>query len=747
MKYFFPVLALCLLLHATFLDAQNPHKVDSLLKEIKKYDAVKKDVGGYTYSLRDTLKANMLWDAYMSSDLSDLKKLKEYIAELKSVSEHIGYKKGIANALTGEGVISGGEGEFEKSLKLHIQAMKIRKEINHEWGIAWSYFNIGYTNYTLSNFPVGMENLQKALVMFIRMKDTLGIQSTYIQIGSIFYEQGNYPDAISNFLSAQKESEKHHDKKNLASAYLGLGSVYLKQKKYPEALINFNACLDVHKQIGCNPCISGAYQNIGSYYEETGNYDEALKNYRISLGYVETAGYMKFAGYIYYSIGNVYAKQGKYNEALKNLFSAKKNTEDLKDISELARDEQSIGNVYLKLKNFGEAEKFLASSVKRACEVGAKDVAKESYALFVKLDSARHDFKNAFDHHKLFIAYRDSVLNDDNNRKTLQSQLQFDYDKKHLADSLQFDQSKKLSEEKYRRQRTATYGGFGALALVAMLLFFVIRSNVKQRKTNKLLKETQQQLVQQEKLASLGALTAGIAHEIQNPLNFINNFSELSAELIEEIRTITEETQRHEILSDLNQNLIIINHHGKRADNIVKNMLRHSRGTTGELQLTDLNALCEESLNLSYHAMRSTHPEFNSGIEKRLSTNLPHVKIMHQDISRVVLNLVNNAFFAVMKKSAEEKETSGDRNYKPMILLSTYMQNGSVTVSVKDNGGGIPKGLAEKIFEPFFTTKPSGQGTGLGLSISYDIIKAHGGKLTVANEENKGATFMIVLPG
>ncbi|MFI5219848.1 MAG: cyclic nucleotide-binding domain-containing protein [Bacteroidia bacterium] len=257
------------------------------------------------------------------------------------------------------------------------------------------------------------------------------------------------------------------------------------------------------------------------------------------------------------------------------------------------------------------------------------------------------------------------------------------------------------------------------------------------------LKKSQQQLVQSEKLASLGALIAGIAHEIQNPLNFVNNFSQLSGELIEEIKDVKTDDDRDEILADLKQNLEKINQHGRRADSIVKSMLEHSRTGTGEKQLTNINQLCTEYFNLAYHGMRAKNPEFNCELVKQLDNSLPEIKIVPQEISRVLLNLFNNAFYAVNEKSKESANSKIP--YKPQISLITSSLNHFIAIKVIDNGTGIPDKIKEKIFEPFFTTKPTGQGTGLGLSLSFDIIKAHGGEIKVESKQNELTEFTVIL--
>ncbi len=243
------------------------------------------------------------------------------------------------------------------------------------------------------------------------------------------------------------------------------------------------------------------------------------------------------------------------------------------------------------------------------------------------------------------------------------------------------------------------------------------------------LKQTQQQLVQSEKMASLGELTAGIAHEIQNPLNFVNNFSEVSNELIDEMNEELSKGEIEEakaIASDVKQNLEKILHHGKRADAIVKGMLQHSRSSSGTREPTDINALADEYLRLAYHGLRAKDKSFNAKFETHFDESLENVEVVPQDIGRVILNLITNAFYVVAEKKKQNPE-----GYEPTVIVSSRKVDGKVEVSVKDNGSGIPQNVLDKIFQPFFTTKPTGQGTGLGLSLSYDIVKAHGGELKV----------------
>ena len=265
------------------------------------------------------------------------------------------------------------------------------------------------------------------------------------------------------------------------------------------------------------------------------------------------------------------------------------------------------------------------------------------------------------------------------------------------------------------------------------------------------LKATQTQLIQSEKLASLGELTAGIAHEIQNPLNFVNNFSELSVDLAKDLndeihKPDIDKAYVEELLTDLTSNQEKINHHGKRASSIVKGMLEHSRASTGVKELTDINKLADEYLRLSYHGLRAKDNTFNADFTTDFDENLPKIEVIPQDMGRVLLNLINNAFYAVNQRKQLLESSQLSKSYTPSVSVTTQQLDNQIIIKVKDNGTGIPESVRAKIFQPFFTTKPTGQGTGLGLSLAYDIVtKGHGGTLEVESTEGVGTTFIITL--
>ena len=364
---------------------------------------------------------------------------------------------------------------------------------------------------------------------------------------------------------------------------------------------------------------------------------------------------------------------------------------------------------------------------------------------------AIHNVDSAFVYQNISMTVKDSL---------------FSQEKQNAIQGLSFDETMRQQEIQDAKEEAQTqlkfnilFGGLFILFAVAFILylnnrqkqkanFSLTRQKVKVESTLQELKLTQAQLVQAEKMASLGELTAGIAHEIQNPLNFVNNFSEVSNELIDEMK---EELSKgnydnaKEIADDVKQNLEKINHHGKRAADIVKGMLQHSQSSSGKKEPTNINALADEYLRLAYHGLRAKDKSFNATMKTDFDETIGNINIIPQDIGRVILNLITNAFYAVNEKKTL-RQAQGDSPYEPTVSVSTKQINDKTEIRVTDNGNGIPQKVFDKIFQPFFTTKPTGQGTGLGLSLAYDIVKAHGGELKVETKEGEGSEFIIQIP-
>jgi signal transduction histidine kinase len=391
-----------------------------------------------------------------------------------------------------------------------------------------------------------------------------------------------------------------------------------------------------------------------------------------------------------------------------------------------------------------------------------------------KLYESKGEIRKAYDYLKISREIQE-VFNQEDLKNRLASLEIQSVINKNKEDKAILEQQKLQQEQANQNQRRWLITIAAGLFLSLVVVYLLFRNNKNRQKANILLqkqkeeinlqkikaenalsdlKSAEAQLIASEKLASLGALTAGIAHEIQNPLNFVNNFSEVNSELIDEMNEEIENGNLEEIkviAKDIKENEQKIIHHGKRAETIVKGMLLHSRGSSGHKEPVDINALCDEYLRLSYHGFRAKDKSFNVEYKTDFDPNLPKINVVPQDIGRVLLNLINNAFYAA---PLPPEGGFKDPNYihKPLVVVKTsYLppsggMRGAVCVSVSDNGPGIPSSIVDKIFQPFFTTKPTGQGTGLGLSLAYDMVKAHGGEIKVETKEGKGTTFTIELP-
>jgi signal transduction histidine kinase len=372
------------------------------------------------------------------------------------------------------------------------------------------------------------------------------------------------------------------------------------------------------------------------------------------------------------------------------------------------------------------------------------------YPLLANLYKDNKQLDSAYKYLHLSVSLKDSLYNTDKIRQF--QTLTYNEISRRQQLEQQSREEKQMYENKVR-----IYGLLTGLALILVVASVLYRNNKQKQKANTLLKSqkeeiestlaelktTQKQLIQSEKMASLGELTAGIAHEIQNPLNFVNNFSEVNTELIDEMQLELEKGNLEDaksISNDIKENEQKINHHGKRADAIVKGMLQHSRISNGAKEPTDINALADEYLRLAYHGLRAKDKSFNATLKTDFDETIGKIEIIPQDMGRVILNLITNAFYAVTDK----KKQSGN-GYEPTVYITTKKTGDSVMISVNDNGSGIPQKVLDKIFQPFFTTKPTGEGTGLGLSMSYDIVKAHGGELNVETKDGEGSVFTIII--
>jgi len=519
----------------------------------------------------------------------------------------------------------------------------------------------------------------------------------------------------------------------------------LRTENLEQQIIHFKEAEKIGRKIGYAPRYMLADMNLGQSYLTANKPDTALIYEKLAEQTAFQSSFKKYIGNIDLIMGDIYQALGDQPMSLQYYYAGMEASREQNNRSSLSRIYLRLtkyhlahGNkdssLYYSLKNL-QTIKSLGSVVGLETNMG---IGYENMYLSYQLD---HQFDSAFKYQGLALVMKDSL-----NQTRIKNLIEF----QNLTYSEQI-RLREVEKDKIAFQnKVRTYflvTGIGVLLLLAIIFY----RNNRQKHKAKIrieqaydnLKATQQQLIQSEKMASLGELTAGIAHEIQNPLNFVNNFSEVNEELIRELKGEADKGNLEEvkaIANDIAFNSEKINHHGKRADTIVKGMLQHSRTSSGQKEPTDINALTDEYLRLAYHGLRAKDKSFNADIKTDFDNSIGKINIIPQDIGRVVLNLINNAFYVV-----DEKKKQYQNGYEPTVSVSTKKMNGKTEISVKDNGNGIPKKVLDKIFQPFFTTKPTGQGTGLGLSLSYDIVKAHGGELKVETKEGEGSEFIIQL--
>jgi two-component system, NtrC family, sensor kinase len=575
-------------------------------------------------------------------------------------------------------------------------------------------------------------------------------------VGNLNY--GDQPaKALALFLKALDISESINDKTESGRNNRVIGGIYIGQKDYTKAKYHFFKARKLLEDVGDASSLSITLEKLGQIYYDLNLMDSALlfyqQAYDVGLKANENVAIISLM-----SMGRVYTRKGEYATAMKYL---RQSYEWVKVAEKLWSSKHGFNaKIYLDLaevfKKTGQSDSSLF-------------YAKQSFAFYVKANYADgisdagkflfnyYDNKNdaeAYKYLKIITRISDS-LNPVQRAKEIQN--------------LAFEEEQRLQSIEVARVESRNqmrlYIILGGLLSILIIAFVLFRNNRHKQKANELLKKqkqeideqrakaelslkelktTQAQLIQSEKMASLGELTAGIAHEIQNPLNFVNNFSEVNKELLVEMKDELDKGNLEDakaLANDIIDNEEKINHHGKRADAIVKGMLQHSRSSSGVKEPTDINALADEYLRLAYHGLRAKDKSFNAILKTDYDESIGNISIIPQDIGRVVLNLITNAFYVVT-----EKKKLNISKYEPTVSVSTKKINGKVEIKVADNGNGIPQKILDKIFQPFFTTKPTGQGTGLGLSLSYDIVKAHGGELKVETKEGEGSEFIIQLP-
>ncbi len=647
----------------------------------------------------------------------------------------------------------------DSSVLCSLQSITLSKNISYYYGMAEAYKNAGLSLNFKGNYDSALVMLAEALKISDAHQINAMSGRVYHNIAIVYTNLGNYLKASENYFRALKIREQIGEKLGISSSNNGIGTIYFLQGRYKDAEEYYKKALQIAKEINYRNGIETGYANIGEVYFRLGDYKQARSYLTQALKVTEETRDRDTKTFIKTLLGSMFSKEGKYTEAMQEWREANALATAVNSSEYKSRSLTGIGQVFYKQKNYDSALYYINKGLAIATAINYKELQSEGHELLSLLFEAKGNGMQALFHAKQFKLYADSINNLEAQQMSTNLAADYEYSKKELLLKTDF-------EKKNTRQNWIIFSAFAALLTAMIIAFVVYRSRQKEKKINHILTLqrdeihaqrnhlekaltdltiTQKQLIQSEKMASLGEMTAGIAHEIQNPLNFVNNFSEVSKELLAEMNEALEKgntTEAKEISQSVIQNLEKINHHGKRADAIVKGMLMHSRNSNLVKELTNINALCDEYLRLAYQGLRAKDKTFNAKFNSTFDESIGAINIQPQEIGRVILNLINNAFYSVN----ERKKISPD-SYEPTVILKTKKTDNKIEIRIADNGKGIPQNLVDKIFQPFFTTKPTGQGTGLGLSLSYDIItKGHNGELKVNSKEGEGAEFVIILP-
>ena len=603
--------------------------------------------------------------------------------------------------------------QYDSCIHYATKALDLAEKSDYDFGKYQAYLSIFWALNTRANYVKALEVLLKCqqLAEILTLHRSLALTQVNDYLGLLNMEMGNFPEAIAlcrkTIIMYASNTEKTHGE---WSGYSVMATVYLRQNKLDSALWYAQKSYDLSIAIPVREDYrSLVFAILGNVYTAQGNLQIAKNYYRLGMDDAIKNKKPYLLARIYYNYASLLRREGNIDSCI------------------------HFGNASLEL-----------------CRIyNYANYAKDASKVLTDAYELKKDPDSALKYIKVMVAQQDSIFSQ---QKVTQFLGLISEEKKRQDDI-------EAAKARFQNQ-LKIYGLLAVIAVFILLAIILTRNNIQRRKSNHLLqsqkqelettlqelKSAQNQLIQAEKMASLGELTAGIAHEIQSPLNFVNNFSEVSLELMEEMKTeITtgHPDEANRIAGDIENNLEKVVHHGKRADAIVKGMLLHSRISSGQKEPADLNALVDEYLRISYHGLRAKNKQFNSAIQTDFDPAVGKVNIVPQDIGRALINLFNNAFYAVHEKFNSMPDKSA---FEPTLYVQTRKIKDKTEIRVKDNGNGIPQKILDKIFQPFFTTKPTGEGTGLGLSLTYDIItKEHGGTLKVETREGAYTEFIILI--
>lgn len=614
--------------------------------------------------------------------------------------------------------------------------------------------------YTAIDLTIALKYGRQGKALAERIGYMQGKLLCMISLGFIMTRTNNHAEGLQLLMEARRLCERQGKPEELAVILSNISNIYTLNKDYKKALEYAKEAQHIQLIHPISEQTNPINLGLGTTYKDMGMYDSAIvylkKAFEIGLKnnlptYITSSTYY---------LATIYAKLGQTNLALNHYRKSLAYSDQFNTNYTISRTYQGLARLYSEIGQLDSTIFYCNQALKqKESNVYYFPTVTDASTLLAEVYEKKNNPTQALKYYKLAAAARDSLFAQETARQV--EKLAYEEKEREARTQRRIEAHQQEFQDQIK-----IYSLSGILGGMLIFAFFLYRNNRQKHRANALLyhqkqeihrerdkaqkallelKAAQNQLIQSEKLAGLGELTAGIAHEIQNPLNFVNNFSELSTELIDEMNEEIEKGDTEEvkaIAGDLKQNLEKINHHGKRASSIVKGMLEHSRMSRGERELTDINQLADEYLRLSYHGLRAKNSSFNSDYELISDKNLPKINLVPQEIGRVLLNLISNAFHA-----ANEGRKLGEAGFQPKVTVTTKSTEKQVEIWVTDNGIGMSEATKAKIFQPFFTTKPTGEGTGLGLSLAYDIVtKGYRGSMQVESIEGRGATFVVELP-
>jgi len=614
----------------------------------------------------------------------------------------------------------------------------------------------------VKNLKLGLKYAEELISLSQQSNNDRYLRAGYFLKGTKERLLGNLDEALDAFFKSAALAKRANKPVSEADSYTAIADIYSVANNYVNAENYYNKAISALRRSNDSISLASALSNAGDALRKIKKYDSSLLYLNESKLIFDEKNYLIGKAYSLGNIGMVNAALGNDKLAEKNINEAIQILEETQDYYPICDYILSMSDIYSDKSDVQKALMYATRSLQLAKQYELKEQIAGASLKLSNLYEQFGDIKQSFYHYKNYVLFRDSLNNINSVAKMADLRTAYEVSQKQIEVNL-------LNQQK-KNQRNLVISLVVILFLAVVILFIALRNNRNKQTAYKILNEqklktdeqrmkaeealnelqiTQKQLIHSEKMASLGEFTSGLSHEIQNPLNFVNNFSDVSSELLtdlsEKILNILPDQEKNEVketVSDLTENLKKISYHGKRAESIVKSMLQHSRMSAKKSEFTDINLLADECLRLSYRALQSKNNDLQISIETSLDPGMEKILIVPQDLSTVLINIYNNAFYSMRAKSKLKFD-----GYRPQLWLTTKKILNVIQIRVKDNGLGISDKVINKIYQPFFTTKPTGEGIGLGLFLSYDIIvNEHDGHITVKTTEGEYAEFVIEIP-